>query len=58
MSNVTIADALRLAINVLRDAAESRKMPSGVELDEATAELHTDAAETLEVSLAKLRDHE
>ncbi len=54
MPNVTIAGALRLAINVLRDAAESRKMPSGV----GPADLHTDTAETLEVSLAELRDHE
>lgn len=58
MSALTIADALRLAINVLRDAAESRKMPSGAELDEATAGLHADAAETLEASLADLLHHE
>lgn len=58
MPNLTPADALRLAINFLRDASESRKMPSGVALDESTAELHADAAETLETSLAALRDHE
>lgn len=58
MSSLSVADALRLAVNVLRDAAEARKMPSGVGLDEAVAELHADAAETLEASLADLRDHE
>ncbi|WP_185673660.1 hypothetical protein [Burkholderia stagnalis] len=58
MPEMTIADALHLAINVLRDTAESRKMPSGVELDDATAELHADAAETLEASLSDLKGHE
>ncbi|KVL70300.1 hypothetical protein [Burkholderia ubonensis] len=48
MPNLTVADALHLAINALRDVAESRKMPSGVELDGATAELHADAAAVLE----------
>ncbi|MBC9968921.1 hypothetical protein [Ralstonia insidiosa] len=58
MPNMTTADALRLAINVLRDAAESRKMPSGVELGDAEADLHVDAAETLEASLTDLKEHE
>ena len=58
MSGLTPADALRLAINVLRDSAESYKMPSGISLDRATAELHADAAETLKATLADLRDHE
>lgn len=35
MPDLALADALRLAINVLRDSAESRKMPSGVVLDDA-----------------------
>ncbi|MDF0506629.1 hypothetical protein POK33_38405 [Burkholderia cenocepacia] len=48
MYNLTVADALRLAINTLRDVAESRKMPSGVVLDGATAKLHADAAAVLE----------
>ncbi|KVC79505.1 hypothetical protein BGV71_12290 [Burkholderia ubonensis] len=48
MPNLTVADALHLAINALRDVAESRKMPSGVVLDGATAELHADAAVVLE----------
>lgn len=58
MSDMTPADALRLAINVLRDSAESYKMPSGTTLDRATAELHADAAETLQTTLEDLRDHE
>ncbi|WP_203234304.1 hypothetical protein [Burkholderia mayonis] len=42
MPDMTIADALRLEINVLRDAAESRKIPRGIEYDEATVTLHAD----------------
>ena len=41
----TTADALRLAINALRDVAESRKMPSGIPIDGAAAELHAEAAD-------------
>jgi hypothetical protein len=55
---LTIADALLLAINVLRDSAELRKMPSGIDLDDAIANLHADAAETLEGSLSDLVDNE
>ncbi|MBN3789507.1 hypothetical protein [Burkholderia sp. Ac-20353] len=33
---VTLADALRLAINAVRDVAESRKIPSGVDLETTT----------------------
>ena len=40
MPDLTLADALRLAINALRHSAESRKMPSGVGGDDAEAELH------------------
>ncbi|WP_196488078.1 hypothetical protein [Burkholderia pseudomultivorans] len=58
MYNLTVADALRLAINTLRDVAESRKMPCGVELDAATAELHVAAAAVLDESLEQLRGHE
>jgi hypothetical protein len=58
MSKLTTALALRAAINVLRDSAESRKMPSGETLDDASIELHFDAAETLEEALSALRDHE
>ncbi len=55
---MTPADALRLAINVLRDTAESRQMPSGIAIDQATADLHADAADTLQTSLEGLHDHE
>ena len=55
---MTPADALRLAINVLRDTAESRRMPSGIAIDQPTADLHADAAETLQTSLDGLVDHE
>jgi hypothetical protein len=58
MADMTPADALRLAINLLRDAAESLRTPSGERLDQASGELHADAAETLETTLAALRDHE
>lgn len=58
MSKVTSALALRAAINVLRDSAESRKMPSGEPLDDAGVQLHFDAADTLEETLSALRDHE
>ncbi|MEZ0605721.1 hypothetical protein ACAX43_26665 [Paraburkholderia sp. IW21] len=58
MSTLTTALALRAAINVLRDSAESRKMPSGEPLSDASVQLHFDAAETLEESLSALRDHE
>jgi hypothetical protein len=58
MSTLTTSLALRAAINVLRDSAESRRMPSGEPLDDANVQLHLDAAETLEESLSDLRDHE
>ena len=58
MSKLTPALALRAAINLLRDSAESRKMPSGEPLDDGVVQLHFDAADTLEESLADLRDHE
>lgn len=58
MPLMATADALRLAINLLRVAAESRRLPSGIELDDPTAGLHADAADTLATSLADLEDHE
>jgi hypothetical protein len=58
MSNLTTALALRAAIHVLRDSAETRKMPSGEPLDDTSVQLHLDAAETLEDALSDLRDHE
>ncbi|WP_167338332.1 hypothetical protein [Paraburkholderia oxyphila] len=58
MPDLTVADALRLAINTLRDVAESRKMPAGVELDDVTAGLHAAAADVLDESLDQLRGYE
>ena len=58
MSNLTPALALRAAINVLGDSAESRKMPNGEPLTDTVVQLHLDAADMLEESLSDLRDHE
>jgi hypothetical protein len=58
MTQLTTALALRAAINVLRDSAESRRMPSGEKLDDASVNLHFDAADVLEDALSNLRDHE
>jgi hypothetical protein len=58
MPDVPLADALRLAINVLCDTTESGKTPSGTALDDATAGLHANAADVLDRSLEQLRDHE
>jgi hypothetical protein len=58
MTQLTTALALRAAINVLRDSAESRRMPSGEKLDDASVNLHFDAADVLEEALSNLRDHE
>lgn len=46
-----LADALRAAINVLRDSAESRRMPSGEPLTAEAVTLHTAAADRIEDSL-------
>lgn len=58
MPNLTPADAIRPAVNVLKNSVESRRMPPGIELNQATVDLHADAAKTLEESLAALADHE
>jgi hypothetical protein len=58
MSGLTTALALRAAINVLRDSAESRRMPSGEPLDEEGVQLHREAADTLEQSLSSLKGFE
>ncbi|CDN90571.1 hypothetical protein BN948_05016 [Hydrogenophaga intermedia] len=58
MSTMTTADALRLAINVLRDCAESGRMPSGIDLDSDSIALQVEAAEILDEALKTLRDHE
>jgi predicted Fe-S protein YdhL (DUF1289 family) len=48
-------DTLTLAINVLRDVADSRRMPSGVVVTEVVAASHQNAAEELERVRATLR---
>ncbi|MDR5832557.1 hypothetical protein P9250_32420 [Caballeronia sp. LP006] len=58
MTQLTTALALRAAINVLRDSAESRRMPSGEPLNEAGVEHHFEAADVLEDALSTLREHE
>ena len=58
MADITLADALRLAINVLRDSVESRKMPSGIDLNDAVAKVHASAADVLNESLEQLRGRE
>ena len=58
MSALTTALALRAAINVLRDSAESRRMPSGEPLGDAAVRLHVDAADVLEDALRDLRGFE
>ena len=58
MPTLTTELALKAAINVLRDSAYCRKMPSGEHLDDASVALHFDAANTLEASLSDLRGGE
>lgn len=50
---LTLKDALRAAVNVLRDSAESGRMPSGDTLPPAALAVHVEAADRLE---AELRD--
>lgn len=45
---ITMDEALRAAINVLRDSAESGRMPSGAPLDATAAAVHVDSAALLE----------
>lgn len=52
MREMTIADAMRLAVNVLRDSAESRKMPSGEALDDEATAVHAAAADELSALLS------
>jgi len=40
--------AFRVAINVLRDSVESRRMPSGLPLQPDAVEIHARAADQLE----------
>ncbi|WP_175442904.1 hypothetical protein [Hydrogenophaga sp. PML113] len=55
---MTTADALRHAINVLRDSAESGRMPNGTELDANAIAQLVEAAETLDAALDALRGYE
>ena len=48
---ITMDEALRAAINVLRDSAESGRMPSGEPLDAAAVAVHVNSAALLESSL-------
>jgi hypothetical protein len=51
----TLEDALTLAINVLRDSAESSRMPSRVPLGTSEAKLHEEAAAKLERMRQEIR---
>ena len=42
-----LEDAIRAAVNVLRDSAESGRMPSGEALPQAAIAVHLDAADRL-----------
>lgn len=57
MPEILLSDAISLAINVLRDVAESQKMPSGISVDLATADLHADASDTLEAFLSEFLEN-
>lgn len=51
-------DALRAAINVLRDSVESGQMPNGQKLTPDAADVHARAADCLEAMLAGIIDPE
>ena len=53
-TGLTLADALRAAVNVLRDSAESGRMPSGEALPPAAFAVHAEAADRLEAELRGL----
>ncbi len=48
-------DALKLAINLLRDSVESGRMPSGITLDAQASEMHEQAADELETLREQFR---
>ena len=48
---ITMDEALRAAVNVLRDSAESGRMPSVGPLDAAATAVHIDSAALLESML-------
>lgn len=49
--SVDLELALRTAINVLRDAAESKRLPNGLQLTVEKAEIHWRSAAVLENTL-------
>jgi hypothetical protein len=51
MTGIDPQDALRAAINVLRDSVESGRMPSRLKLTPEAAALHAGAADCLETRL-------
>ncbi|WP_157638332.1 hypothetical protein [Burkholderia ubonensis] len=52
------SDAMKLAINALKDVAHSRQLPSGTALDQPVVNLYIDAAESLAQTLQNLLDQE
>jgi hypothetical protein len=54
-SSMNLDAALTTAINVLRDVAESRRMPSGVAIGAEVAALHENAATRLELLRTNLK---
>jgi hypothetical protein len=56
MTMIDPQDALRAAINVLRDSVESGKMPSGIALWPRVSDLHARAANCLETMLKEAED--
>lgn len=50
-NGLALEDALQAAINLLRDSAESGRMPSGVALPASANNVHRAAAELLEDAL-------
>jgi hypothetical protein len=54
INTLPLADALRMAIAILGDAAATRSTPSGFEMDAGLAQLHADAAEVLKSALQEI----
>ena len=53
---IALEDAIRAAVNVLRDSAESGRMPSGEALPQEAIAVHLDAADRLQRLQDVLRD--
>jgi hypothetical protein len=54
INTLPLAEALRMAITILSDAAETRSTPSGFEMDAGLAQLHAEAAEVLKIALQEI----